>query len=61
MNPKNSKNPKGSPSINNKTLLSDSVNSCIESNIGYSHSSVPHQTCLSLQKYNGKIESLIIF
>ena len=39
---------------------SDRVNSCLESALGYSYRSVPHQqTCLSLQKYNRKMESLL--
>ena len=40
--------------------LIDSINSCLESTLCYSNRPVPHQTCLSLQKYNGKMESLII-
>ena len=42
--------------------LSDSVNSCLESTRGGVPLSVtqtdPHQTCLSLQKNNGKMKSL---
>ena len=41
-------------------LLSDSINSCLESTLCYSNRPVPNQTCLSLQKYYGKMESLII-
>ena len=40
--------------------LRDSVNGGLESIPDYSNRSVPHQTCLSLQKYNTKMESLII-
>ena len=39
--------------------LSDSVNSCLESTLCYSNRPVSHQTWLSLQKYNGKMESLV--
>ena len=35
--------------------LTDGVNSCLKSTLCYSNRSIPHQTCLSLQKYNGKI------
>ena len=54
-----------SPNINKALLcryLSDDsvgLNSCLESTLGYSNRPVPHQTCLSLQKYNGKMESVI--
>ena len=40
--------------------LSVSVSSCLENAPCYSNRPVPHKTCLSLQKYNGIMECLII-